>query len=249
MQVSLVSNAIPLPNDQPLNKNVLTTETPSPAPRRPRPKEKHQVDETAIPIPGQTGKAEEADTVRRRSRTSHRRWSSEPGAVRRAERHQRFRAPRRRRPLPTDRPRCAMSTSAACSAGMWARSTARWMPAATASMADPRTPKGARAYIEFDINRDGSHGDVRLDRSSGSPTWDNVCVRAAQRVDTFGPLPGQYRGNKPGGLLLLRVLGPRQCGKCGDSNLATICSQQIDTGSRFVHLIKNGFRARSAGPA
>jgi protein TonB len=61
------------------------------------------------------------------------------------------------------------------------------------SMADPRTPKGARTYIEFKIFRDGSHGDVRLDTSSGSATWDNVCVRAAQRVDTFGPLPPQYR--------------------------------------------------------
>jgi periplasmic protein TonB len=62
-------------------------------------------------------------------------------------------------------------------------------------MADPRTPKGARAYIEFKIYRDGSHGDVRLDNSSGSSTWDTVCMRAAQRVDTFGPLPTQYSGS------------------------------------------------------
>jgi periplasmic protein TonB len=45
------------------------------------------------------------------------------------------------------------------------------------------------------VYRDGSHGDVRLDASSGSASWDNVCLRAAQRVDTFGPLPGGYRGS------------------------------------------------------
>jgi protein TonB len=62
------------------------------------------------------------------------------------------------------------------------------------SLADPHTQKGAKASIEFRINRDGSQSDVRLDKSSGSASWDSVCVRAAQRVDTFGPLPGGYRG-------------------------------------------------------
>ncbi len=56
MQVSLVSNAIPLPSTQPLNKNVLTTETPSPAPAPPSPKETQKVDDTAIPILGKTAK-------------------------------------------------------------------------------------------------------------------------------------------------------------------------------------------------
>ena len=50
MQVSLVSNALPLPDNQPLNQNVLTTETPSPAPAAPSPKEQQAVDQTAIPI-------------------------------------------------------------------------------------------------------------------------------------------------------------------------------------------------------
>jgi protein TonB len=63
------------------------------------------------------------------------------------------------------------------------------------SMADPHTPKGARTFIEFPIYKDGSHGAVKLDTSSGSSSWDNVCVRAAQRVDTFGPLPAQYNGS------------------------------------------------------
>jgi protein TonB len=31
-----------------------------------------------------------------------------------------------------------------------------------------------------------------MDRSSGNPTLDRSCIRAAQRVDTFGPLPSGY---------------------------------------------------------
>jgi protein TonB len=63
------------------------------------------------------------------------------------------------------------------------------------SLADPHTPRGARAYISFNIARDGSVSQVTLDRSSGSPTWDTACVRAAQRADNFGVLPQGYRGS------------------------------------------------------
>jgi protein TonB len=54
------------------------------------------------------------------------------------------------------------------------------------------TVKGTRAYIEFTIHRDGSVSNVRLAQSSGSSTLDRSCMLAAQRVDTFGPLPSQY---------------------------------------------------------
>ena len=57
---------------------------------------------------------------------------------------------------------------------------------------DPRTPKGARAFIVFTIHRDGGVSNVQLDQSSGSPTLDTSCLRAVQRVDTFGYLPPQY---------------------------------------------------------
>ena len=50
IQVSLVSNALPLPSEQ-QNQNVLTTETPSQAPAEPTPKAKQAVDETAFPSP------------------------------------------------------------------------------------------------------------------------------------------------------------------------------------------------------
>jgi len=54
---------------------------------------------------------------------------------------------------------------------------------------DPRTPRGTRAYILFTVRRDGTLTEIRMDKSSGSPTLDQACLRAARRVDTFGPLP------------------------------------------------------------
>jgi hypothetical protein len=64
IQVSLVSNALPLPADQPVNKNVLATETPSQAPAAPTPKAKQAADETAIPISGKQQKPQQ-ETARK----------------------------------------------------------------------------------------------------------------------------------------------------------------------------------------
>jgi protein TonB len=60
---------------------------------------------------------------------------------------------------------------------------------------DRGTPKGARVYLVFVIHRDGSVGNLRVDQSSGSPTLDQSCERAVQRVDTFGSLPSTYNQN------------------------------------------------------
>jgi protein TonB len=57
---------------------------------------------------------------------------------------------------------------------------------------DPHTPKGSKAYIQFAIHRDGSVSTVQMSMNSGSQTLDRACMRAAQRVDTFGALPAQY---------------------------------------------------------
>ncbi|MGZ4816846.1 MAG: TonB family protein [Terriglobales bacterium] len=61
---------------------------------------------------------------------------------------------------------------------------------------DPHTPPGKRTYITFDINRDGSPSNVRVEQTSGIPSLDISATRALQRIDTFGPLPGGYSGNK-----------------------------------------------------
>jgi protein TonB len=55
--------------------------------------------------------------------------------------------------------------------------------------ADPRTSNGKSVTIVFDINRDGTPSNARVETRSGSPSLDLSAMRAVQRVDGFGPLP------------------------------------------------------------
>ena len=48
---------------------------------------------------------------------------------------------------------------------------------------------GHRVYILFDIERDGSPSNVRIEQSSSIPSLDLSAMRAVQRIDTFGPPP------------------------------------------------------------
>lgn len=190
IQVNLVSSALPLPSNQPQNQNVLSTETPSQAPAPPEPKAKQAVDETAIPISGKQKKTEHEEAPRTPQK------QQQPVPNNRAQYGEQ---------AGTNLPRTASSTSGPASVnqsdfgsmfGWYVDNINRKMDAnGYRSLADPHTPRGARAYISFEIERDGSVGKVKLDQSSGSPTWDNACVRAAQRVDTFGALPAGYRGS------------------------------------------------------
>lgn len=61
---------------------------------------------------------------------------------------------------------------------------------------DPRITSAQRVYITFDVARDGHPTNVRVEQSSGVPSLDISAVRALQRIDTFGPLPSDYSGNK-----------------------------------------------------
>jgi protein TonB len=54
---------------------------------------------------------------------------------------------------------------------------------------DPRIKAPHRAFIEFDITRDGAPANVHLAQSSGIPSLDQSAMRAIQRIDTFGKLP------------------------------------------------------------
>lgn len=53
-----------------------------------------------------------------------------------------------------------------------------------------------RVYVYFEIQRDGTPGNIRIAQSSGVPTLDRSAVRTLQRIDTFGPLPHDYRGSR-----------------------------------------------------
>jgi periplasmic protein TonB len=61
---------------------------------------------------------------------------------------------------------------------------------------DSKITSAQRVYITFDIARDGHPSNVQVEQSSGVPSLDISAVRALQRIDTFGPLPSDYPGNK-----------------------------------------------------
>ena len=54
---------------------------------------------------------------------------------------------------------------------------------------DPHIIAPHRAFIEFDVKRDGTPANVQLAQSSGVPSLDQSAIRAVQRIDGFGPLP------------------------------------------------------------
>ena len=61
---------------------------------------------------------------------------------------------------------------------------------------DPSISSARRVYIDFDINKNGTPDNIRIEQSSGIPSLDQSAVRALKRIDSFGPLPAGYSGNK-----------------------------------------------------
>jgi periplasmic protein TonB len=61
---------------------------------------------------------------------------------------------------------------------------------------DPNISNARRVYITFDILRNGDAQNIEVEQSSGVPSLDYSATRALQRIDTFGPLPPGYNGNK-----------------------------------------------------
>jgi protein TonB len=57
---------------------------------------------------------------------------------------------------------------------------------------EPSTPAGATVFVQFAVARDGTPGNISLATPSSSPSLNSSCLRAVQRVDTFGPLPAGY---------------------------------------------------------
>jgi periplasmic protein TonB len=61
---------------------------------------------------------------------------------------------------------------------------------------DPSINSARRVYIYFEITKSGAPASVRVEQSSGIPSLDQSATRALQRIDTFGPLPNDYAGNR-----------------------------------------------------
>lgn len=188
MQVSLVSSALPLPSEQ-VNQNVLATETPSQAPAAPSPKAEHQVDQTAIPILGRHAKPQHKTVEKTQQHQptppqNRATYGEQAGTI----------MPRALNPqIASNGPTSVGDNDFASRFGWYVDQINRKMANSWyKQMVDPRTPRGSRVYLIFTINRDGSPSNVKLDRSSGSPTLDMSCEQGVERVDTFGPLPPGY---------------------------------------------------------
>ena len=168
IQVKLVSSVLPLPSDQPPNENVLATDTPSQAPAEPAAKEKQsQV------TPPQNNKAQYGE----QAGSSIARATQAPQVV-------------------TVGHTAIADVDFGARFGWYVNNmnqaiTSNWYHQEVNSS----TPHGARVYLVFTIHRDGTASDMKFAQGSGSPTLDRSCLRAIQRVDSFGALPSSYTLN------------------------------------------------------
>lgn len=189
IQVNLVSSALPLPTNQPINQNVLATETPSQAPAPPAPKEIKSEDLTAIPIQGKPIKNQQKPV----QRTPPKKQQPTPDTRAAYGEQAGSSMPRTTQPSLTPGPTSVNNGDFGSRFGWYVDGISRKMASNWyKALVDQSTPRGARAYIDFSIGRDGTVSNPTLERSSGSSTLDRSCLDAARRVDSFGPLPTGY---------------------------------------------------------
>ncbi|MGD0520693.1 MAG: TonB C-terminal domain-containing protein [Terracidiphilus sp.] len=185
IQVSLVSNVLPLPAEQ-VNENVLTTDTPSQAPAEPTPKTKEAVDEKAIPISGKMVKPQQKTAPKTQKnqpqpRDNRAQYGEQAGSI----------MPRSAQAMGGSNGPVSVTNGDFGSRFGWyvevikRKVDQNWYRAEV----DPRTPRGATAQVYFKVSRQGVPSNFKINNSSGSPTLDLSCERATQRVDTFGALP------------------------------------------------------------
>ncbi|HVW79003.1 MAG TPA: TonB family protein [Alloacidobacterium sp.] len=215
IQATLVSSAptIPLPSENKPTENVLATQTPSPAPAPPAPEKTVQTPPPdAIPIPEkqkippkvkQAPQKAEAPVKPEQKKvvtpTSTRHAQPVPNQKNRANYGEAAQTniPRSTASNPNGNNPVAVNGGDFGSRFPWyveliRRKTAQnWL----VQEVSPSTPAGAKVYLSFVISRDGSPSQVRIAQSSGSPSLDTSCLRAVQRVDTYGPLPAGYNGS------------------------------------------------------
>jgi protein TonB len=188
IQVNVVS-ALPLPSDQPPNENVLATDTPSQAPAEPDAKTKQAADESTLAISGKNKPKQITRKSQQQARLADNRarYGEQAGSsMARSLQPQGF----------TSGQTTVSDGDFGSRFGWYVDGINRKMTASSFRQeVDPHTPRGSRAYIQFAIHRDGSVSNVQMSQNSGSQTLDRACMRAAQRVDTFGSLPSQYNQN------------------------------------------------------
>jgi protein TonB len=214
IQASLVSNApaIPLPQEQPPTQSVLATPTPSPAPPPAAPQQKaiQQPEPEAVPIPvKQQPKAAPPKKVAQNEpppkpqprQPSDSRASRYPSPVQPRQNTAQYgeAAPNMARSMNNNGPNNPVNIKGGDFGSQFPfyvdvikrKVASNWYQ----QEVQPATPAGSRVFVNFSVARDGSPSNIHVETSSGSPTLDTSCLRAVQRVDTFGPLPGGYNQN------------------------------------------------------
>jgi protein TonB len=214
IQATLVSSAptLPLPSEQKPTENVLATQQQSPAPAPPAPQRAQPIPPPeAIPIPEkqkqpkvkQQAPQKQENPVKQVPKTTAQSHSKHPQSVQKQKNRafygeaQQSNIPRSTTSNPNGNNPVAINGGDFGSRFPWyvdiiKRKTAQnWLLQEVA----PGTPAGAKVYLSFIISRDGSPSHVRVEQSSGSPSLDSSCLRAVQRVDTYGPLPAGYTGS------------------------------------------------------
>jgi protein TonB len=189
-------NAIPLPPRQPANSdNVLTSETPSPAPPIAKEKTAPPLDPKAIAIPEKPTKPLKV-AEKPISATPH------PQPIKpQPMKAQTGEAPGVRIAMSATQTRVGTISVGTTDSAFGARYAyyvnqikqkvaSQWYT----SMLDP-SAKGHRVYIVFEIGRDGTPTNIKIQQPSGDSTLDQTALRAVQHIDTFGPLPDGYSGS------------------------------------------------------
>ena len=214
IQATLVSSAptIPLPSENKPTENVLATQTPSQAPAPPAPQTTVEAPPPdAIPIPEKQKPAKAKPAPQKAEApvkpqpqkavtpTSTKHAQPVPNQQNRANYGEAAQSniPRSMTSNPNGNNPVAVNGGDFGSRFPWyvelirRRTAQNWLTQEVSSS----TPAGARVYLSFVIARDGSPSQIRIAQSSGSPSLDTSCLRAVQRVDTYGPLPGGYNGS------------------------------------------------------
>lgn len=176
-----ITSALPLPSDQPLNNNVLSTDNPSTAPAPTEKKSAEQEDKSAIPI---------ADKVKPKQPTPQQKQQQPQKDETKAQFGEQNGLAIARTNEYVRGPVKLSSADFANKFGWYADGISRKIIQYTyRSEIDVNTKPGTTAEIHFRLNRDGIPSDFKLIGPSASPTLNSACMRAAQRIDTFGRLP------------------------------------------------------------
>jgi protein TonB len=212
IEATLVSNApaIPLPQDLPPTPSVLATPTPSvaPAPAAEQPKSTQQPEPNAIPIPIKQPPKPQPPKKVEQNQPPPKPQPRQPLDSRANRYPSPVQTPRDRATYGEAAPqtRSSMNTNQGpnnpvnIKGGDFGSQFPYYVDIIRRTVArnwyeqevQPSTPAGTRVFLNFSVARDGSPSNVHIQAPSGSPSLDTSCMRAVQRVDTFGPLPSGY---------------------------------------------------------